>query len=136
MQLAAQDLEKVFFLGVDETGRAGGSADDDFVADFQSEYGRLPTMYASQGYDAARLIDGAVRQVGGNLQDKDALRKALEAADFKSIRGDFKYNTNHFPITDWYRVDVVKGKDGKAELSATGVVFKDHKDAYFEQCKM
>ena len=27
-----------------------------FVADFQEAYGRLPSLYASQGYDAARLI--------------------------------------------------------------------------------
>src|SRR5688572_15372955 len=43
-----------------------------FVADFQKEYGRLPTLYASQGYDAARLIDSAVRDVKGNLADKEA----------------------------------------------------------------
>ena len=107
-----------------------------FVEAFEKKYNRSPSLYAAQSYDAANLIASAIKKLDGKLQDKEAVRKALEAADFDSVRGNFKYNTNHFPITDWYRVDVVKGKDGKAELSATGVVFKDHKDAYFEQCKM
>src|SRR5690606_21531720 len=85
-----------------------------FVEAFQAKYNRVPSQYAAQSYDAANLIASALRKVNGNMKDKDAVRKALEAADFKSIRGDFKYNTNHFPITDWYRVDVVKDENGKA----------------------
>ncbi|TFL14531.1 ABC transporter substrate-binding protein [Pusillimonas caeni] len=107
-----------------------------FVEAFEKKYNRSPSLYAAQSYDAANLIASAIKKVNGNLQDKEAVRKALEAADFDSVRGDFKYNTNHFPITDWYRVDVVKGENGKVELAAQGVVFKDHKDAYYEQCKM
>lgn len=107
-----------------------------FVEAFEKKYNRSPSLYAAQSYDAAMLIDSAIRKVDGNVSDKEAVRKALEAADFDSVRGDFKYNTNHFPITDWYRVDVVKGEDGKAQLAAQGVVFEDHKDAYYEQCKM
>lgn len=107
-----------------------------FVEAFEKKYNRAPSLYAAQSYDAANLIASAIKKLDGNLQDKDAVRKALEAADFQSVRGDFSYNTNHFPITDWYRVEVVKGDDGKAQLAATGVVFKDHKDAYYKQCKM
>lgn len=107
-----------------------------FVAAFQNKHNRVPSQYAAQAYDAANLIDSAIRKVDGNMKDKDALREALKAADFKSIRGDFKYNNNHFPITDWYRVDVVKDENGKAALHAVDVVLKDHKDAYYEQCKM
>lgn len=107
-----------------------------FVEAFEKKYNRSPSLYAAQSYDAAMLLDSAIRKVDGNMEDKDAIRKALEAADFDSVRGDFSYNTNHFPITDWYRVDVVKGEDGKAQLAAQSVVFEDHKDAYYEQCKM
>lgn len=107
-----------------------------FVEAFEKKYNRSPSLYAAQSYDAANLIASAIEKVGGDMADKDAVRKALEAADFDSVRGDFTYNTNHFPITDWYRVDVVKGDDGKVELAAQGVVFEDHKDAYYEQCKM
>lgn len=107
-----------------------------FVKAFQEEYHRVPSQYAAQSYDAANLLDSAIRKVNGNMKDKQALRKALEEADFESVRGSFKYNNNHFPLTDWYRVDVVKGKDGQAELQAVATVFKDHQDAYHQLCKM
>ena len=90
------------------------AANQKFVAEFQKEYGRLPTLYASQGYDAAQLIDAAVRDTKGKLEDKDAVRKALEAAKFDSVRGAFKFNTNHFPIQDYYLR--VVGKDAKGRV--------------------
>src|SRR5690606_22858867 len=107
-----------------------------FVEAFQAKYNRVPSQYAAQSYDAANLIDSAIGKVDGKLDDKDALRAALKEADFKSVRGDFTYNTNHFPITDWYRVDVVKDENGKAALQAVDVVLRDHKDAYYQDCKM
>ena len=82
-----------------------------FVADFEKTYGRLPSLYASQGYDAALLIDAAVRDAKGNLADKEALRKALEAKRFKSVRGDFKWNSNHHPVQNYYLR--VIGKDAQ-----------------------
>jgi len=73
----------------------------------------VPATYAFQAYDAALLIDGAVRQVQGNevqgnVANKDALRAALMKADFKSLRGGFKFNANHYPIQDFYLVKVAK----------------------------
>ncbi|HRW05489.1 MAG TPA: ABC transporter substrate-binding protein, partial [Caldilineaceae bacterium] len=82
-----------------------------FVADFESTYERIPTLYASQGYDAAVSIAAAVNQAG-DLSDKDAVRTALEAADFASVRGKFAYNTNHYPIQDYYLRQVVQGDNG------------------------
>jgi branched-chain amino acid transport system substrate-binding protein len=107
-----------------------------FVADFEKEYGRLPTLYASQGYDAARLIDAAVRDVKGNLGDKAALRKALEAARFDSVRGAFRFNTNHFPIQDYYLRLITKDAKGRVTNRTVGTVFKAHGDAYAASCRM
>lgn len=107
-----------------------------FVAAFQKKYGRLPSMYAAQSYDAAMLIDSAIRKVKGNVGDKEALRAALKQADFKSVRGSFKYNTNQFPIASFYRVDVVKGRDGQAEFATRGVILENHKDGFAAQCAM
>jgi branched-chain amino acid transport system substrate-binding protein len=107
-----------------------------FVADFVKEYGRLPSLYASQGYDAAMLMDGAVRTVKGKVEDKDALGKAIKAANFKSVRGAFKFNHNHYPIQNYYMR--VIGKDGQGRITnrTLGLVFKDHADAYAAACKM
>lgn len=107
-----------------------------FVADFQKEYGRLPSLYASQGYDAAMLIDAAVRDVKGKIEDKAALRKALQAANFKSVRGAFKFNTNQYPIQDYYLRIVHKDSQGRITNRTLGTVFKNHADAYVGACKM
>ena len=107
-----------------------------FVADFQKEFGRLPSLYASQGYDAALLIDGAVRDVKGKLDDKEALRKALEAKRFKSVRGDFKFNVNHYPVQNYYLRVIGRDYKGRITNKTMGTVFSNHADAYVAQCKM
>jgi branched-chain amino acid transport system substrate-binding protein len=107
-----------------------------FVADFQKTYGRIPSLFAAQGYDAARLIDSALLAVGGNLRDQNKLRAALRQANFASVRGPFKFNHNHFPIQNFYIAQVVKQADGTLTHALQGIAFKDHADAYHEQCKM
>ena len=112
------------------------AANKKFVAEFEKEYGRLPTLYAAQGYDAAQLINAAVRDTKGKLDDKAAVRKALEAAKFDSVRGAFKFNTNHFPIQDYYLRVITKDSKGRVTNRLMGSVLKKHADAYVAQCKM
>ncbi len=113
------------------------AANKKFVAEFEKEYGRLPTMYAAQGYDAAQLIDSAVRDTKGNLTDKAAVRKALMAAKFNSVRGEFKFNKNQFPIQNYYLRMVSKDAKGRVTNRLLGgAVLKNHSDAYSSSCKM
>lgn len=107
-----------------------------FVEAFRRQYGRTPTLYASQGYDAARLIDAAVREVKGRIEDKAALRKALEAANFQSVRGEFRFNVNHVPIQNYYLRQVVKGPDGKLTNKLVSTVLTAHRDAHASACRM
>jgi len=113
------------------------AANQKFMAEFQKEYKRIPTLYASQGYDAAQLINAAVRDVKGKLEDREAVRKALKAARFDSVRGPFKFNTNQYPIQNYFVRTV--GSDGKGGLinkSFNEPILKDHGDAYVGECKM
>ncbi len=112
------------------------AANKKFVADFEKKFGRLPNEFAAQGYDAAMLIDAAVRDVKGKIEDKAALRKALEAANFKSVRGAFKFNKNHFPIQNYYLRQVVKDDKGRFVNKTAGTIFTDHQDAYVSACNM
>ena len=107
-----------------------------FVADFEREYGRLPSLYASQGYDAARLIDAAVRGVKGRIEDKDALRRALAAADFRSVRGAFRFNTNQYPVQDYYLRVIERDAKGRVTNRTVGTIFRNHADAYAGDCAM
>ena len=127
-------------LGMFNTSQWGhdmdNAANKKFVAEFEKAYGRLPTLYAAQGFDAARLIEAAVRDSKGKLDDKAAVRKALEAAKFDSVRGAFKFNSNHFPIQDYYLRVITKDAKGRVTNRTLGTVFKAHSDAYAASCKM
>jgi branched-chain amino acid transport system substrate-binding protein len=127
-------------LGMFNTSQWGhdmdNAANKKFVAEFEKAYGRLPTLYAAQGYDAARLIEAAVRDSKGKLDDKAAVRKALEAAKFDSVRGAFKFNSNHFPVQDYYLRVITKDAKGRVTNRTLGTVFKAHSDAYAASCKM
>nr|WP_315847626.1 ABC transporter substrate-binding protein [uncultured Rhodoferax sp.] len=127
-------------LGMFNTSQWGhdmdNAANKKFVAEFEKAYGRLPTLYAAQGYDAARLMDAAVRDSKGKLDDKAAVKKALEAAKFDSVRGAFKFNSNHFPIQDYYLRVITKDSKGRVTNRTLGAVFKNHADAYVGNCKM
>ena len=107
-----------------------------FVTAFEKEYGYVPSYYASQAYDAAQLIDSGLRKTGGATDDKDALRKAFEAADFKSVRGDFRFNANHYPIQDYYLVKAIQRSDGAFVTEVVEKVLEDHGDAYASKCVM
>lgn len=106
-----------------------------FVAAFRKAYGRKPTLYAAQAYDAALLIDSAIAAVKGDMSKTDAVRAALKKADFASVRGKFKFGPNNHPIQDIYIREVVK--EGDAVTNKTiRKVFTDHQDAYAAECKM
>ncbi|MDY7577189.1 ABC transporter substrate-binding protein [Herbaspirillum sp. RTI4] len=107
-----------------------------FVSSFVKEYGHQPSMFSAQAYDAAMLIDSAVKAVGGKMDNKEALIAAMKSANFKSIRGNFKFAANHYPIQNQYARVVVKGADGKYVNNMTQTVMTAHVDAYVAECKM
>lgn len=109
------------------------AANKDFVASFQAEYGRLPSIYAAQSYDTANLILSALAKA--SVKDKDAFRAALKEANFPTVRGKFKFNTNNHPIQDIYVREVVKEGDVITN-KIVATAFTDHGDAYAKDCKM
>ncbi|MDO7632569.1 MAG: ABC transporter substrate-binding protein [Paracoccaceae bacterium] len=102
-----------------------------FVATFQAEYGRLPSLYASQGFDTANLLISALEVA--NPDDADAFRAALEVANFDSTRGDFEFGSNHHPIQDIYARQVVKEGDVYTN-KIIGVALENHGDVYAAEC--
>jgi branched-chain amino acid transport system substrate-binding protein len=79
-----------------------------YVADFRKKFGYTPSYYGAQSYDGILLIDSAVRAVKGNVKDTKGMVAAMRKANYKSIRGDFKFNNNHHPIQDFYLLKAVK----------------------------
>jgi branched-chain amino acid transport system substrate-binding protein len=111
-------------------------ANQGFVAAFRRTYGRAPSPYAAQSYDAAALIDSALKATGGSVKNQDAFRAALRKAAFASVRGPFQFNNNHFPIQNFYLQKVEKLDDGSIGNVVQSIVFSGHKDAYAHECKM
>ncbi|MFM7332204.1 MAG: ABC transporter substrate-binding protein [Brachymonas sp.] len=108
-----------------------------FVADFRKKHNRIPSQYAAQAYDAALLINSALTKTKGNAKDKAALRTALRAADFKSLRGNFKFNKNGFPIQDMHVFQVITSDmPGEVTLGTVATPLKNHSDAYAANCPL
>lgn len=107
-----------------------------FVKSYVEKYGAVPGTYAMQGYDTALLLDAAIGEIGGDLSDIDAVRGALETADFQSLRGDFEFGPNHYPIQDFYVTTVAKRPDGLYQTEIVEKVFDDNQDSYAAACKM
>ena len=107
-----------------------------FVSAFEAKYGYVPGGYAMQAYDTANLIDSAVAATGGSMEDQDAVRAALKAADFTSVRGDFAFNGNHYPVQDFHALTVVKRDDGAYHTSFVGTIAQDYEDSFSADCDM
>jgi branched-chain amino acid transport system substrate-binding protein len=108
-----------------------------FVADYIKKYsGAGPSFYGAQSYDAGMLIDTAVAAVKGDTSRKEDMRKAMEQANFKSVRGSFKYGNNHMPIQNFYLQDVVKGADGNFALKTVATIVENDQDKFHDKCPM
>lgn len=109
------------------------AANATFVEEFQKEYGRLPSLYAAQGYDTANLLLSAMARA--DVSDADAFRAALKAAEFDSVRGDFSFAANNHPIQDIYVREVIKEGDVFTN-KIIGTALEDHSNAYVDECSM
>lgn len=106
-----------------------------FVREFRRAYNYAPSTYAAQGYDAAKLIHFALELTGG-AKDREAMLSAINAAPFESVRGDFRFNSNQFPIQDFYLVEGVRRTSRLYEMEAVARVFDDVGDAFSGSCRM
>jgi branched-chain amino acid transport system substrate-binding protein len=133
---AQQDAALGMFGGTNWAPNLDNPQNKAFVAAYEKEYNAVPGGYAAQAYDTALLIDSALKATGGKTDNKDTLRAALMKADFTSLRGKFKFNTNHYPIQDFYLVKVAKRADGKFQTEIAQKVFTDYADPYAKDCAM
>jgi branched-chain amino acid transport system substrate-binding protein len=111
-------------------------ANKKFVETFRAKYNRLPTFYASQGYDTAKLLASALKATKGDVTKSDAFRQALRKADFVSVRGAFKFGPNQHPIQDWYSTRVEKDASGALAIKTVAKILSNRGDAYAKDCKL
>lgn len=133
---AEKDAAIGFLGGADWAPDMDNSQTKAFVKAYEAAYGAVPGSYAMQAYDAAMLIDSAIKDAGGKLSDKDALRAGLKKANFTSLRGKFKFGVNNYPVQDFYLVKAAKRPDGKYETEIVERIFTDYVDPYAHECQM
>lgn len=110
-------------------------ANQKFVTDFKAKHGTYPSFYAAQSYDSIMLIASAIEKAGG-VEDKDAVRAALKSADFASVRGDYSYGNNNFPVQNFYLREVVEDADGNWTTQVVETVYEGHQDSHAADCKL
>jgi len=107
-----------------------------YVADFRKKHNDYPSYYGAQAYDSIMLIASAAEALKGDLANKDRVRAELKKANFKSVRGGFSFNTNNFPIQNFYIQEAVKDADGKMTVKTIATAISKAKDPHFEKCPM
>ena len=112
------------------------AANKKFVADFLKDYGRLPSLYASQGYDAAQLMAAAVRDVKGQIEKQGSAAESHQGGQSSTRCAGFKFNHNQYPVRDYYLRVITKNAEGRVTNRTLGKIFSDHADAYAASCKM
>jgi branched-chain amino acid transport system substrate-binding protein len=106
-----------------------------FVADYKAKYKLSPSFYGAQTYDAVGLLDSAVTAVKGDLNNKEGMRKEMEKANFKSVRGNFTFGPNHIPIQNFYLQDAVKQGDDYV-LKTVATIVENDQDKHVGKCPM
>lgn len=107
-----------------------------YVADFKKKYNVYPSYYGAQSYDAIMLIASAAEALKGDLSNKDKVRAEMKKANFKSLRGDFKFGNNNFPIENFYIQETVKDPQGMMTVKTIATAVTAAKDPYAEKCPM
>ncbi len=133
---AQGDAAVGIIMGTNWTPDLDNAANKKLVSSFVAKYNREPATFAALAYDAVKLIDSAVRDVNGKIENKDAVRAALRKANFQSVRGSFKFNNNHYPIQNLYIMDVKKDDKGSLKAVLKDTAVKDWQDPYHQECPM
>ncbi len=79
---------------------------------YASKFRSQPDVYAVQGYDTGQLLVQGAMAVKGDLNNKQALYKAMESAVIDSPRGKWTMSKAHNPVQDMY-LRVVENKENK-----------------------
>ncbi|MCU0888820.1 MAG: ABC transporter substrate-binding protein [Rubritepida sp.] len=125
-----------FFSGANWAPNMDNPQNRRFVSEFEAAFNYVPATYAAQSYDAAMMLNAAVRRVGGNLGDKNALRQAIAAADFQSVRGPFRFGANQYPVQDFWLCQVARRPDGRFQTQTVRRVLEASVDPWVGECRM
>ncbi len=124
-------------IGATEAGHWNPNLDNPknkaFIKDYMAKFGHMPSYFAVQSYDAPALIAKGVQATGGKLDDMAAVAKAIRKGGMDSPRGQIKYNVNGMLIQPYWRLNVIKGADGRPEIKGAEQIMM-RPDSFWEKC--
>lgn len=83
-----------------------------FAPAFRKEFGYDPGFYAAATYTEGAVLEAAMKAVGGKIEDKDALMKALRNTNVETVRGPVKFDEYGNVVGNVY-IRKVTRKDGR-----------------------
>jgi branched-chain amino acid transport system substrate-binding protein len=112
------------------------AANKHFVAAYQEAYKRPPSVYAANGYDAARFLASVLHETKGDLSNVAEFQRALRSAGFESVRGGIRLGRSQHVVQDWYMTEAVQGADGEYRLNITRKLVTGYGSPYADECPL
>lgn len=106
------------------------------IAEFEARYGRPPSVHAAFAFDVGMLLDAAFRTGNHDPRKDEALRQALRTTDFPSVRGQLRFASNQFPLSNWHLRQVVRTSRGRLGHQALQLLLKDQAEPWTHDCPM
>jgi branched-chain amino acid transport system substrate-binding protein len=104
-----------------------------FIKDYIARWGEHPSIFAVTSYDVAAPLARGVRAVQGEVENAARLARTIRTGPFESVRGDLKFNVNGFPIQPFWKLEIVKGDDGKPLIKGIDQILA-RPDRHAEKC--
>ncbi|MBT2510173.1 ABC transporter substrate-binding protein [Streptomyces sp. ISL-98] len=97
------------------------AANKHFAPAYTSAYGSAPTTYAMASWDAAQVLDKAIKAAGGTVTPETVNAAIAKVGDIDSPRGTWRFNSGGTPIQPWYLREVKQGTNTvSSELGRLG----------------
>ncbi|MEU9083772.1 ABC transporter substrate-binding protein [Streptomyces sp. NPDC048357] len=85
------------------------AANKQFAPAYRTAYGADPTTYAMASWDAAQVLDKAIKAAGGTVTPETVNAAIATVGDIDSPRGTWRFNSGGTPEQPWYLREVRQG---------------------------
>ncbi|MFD8952380.1 ABC transporter substrate-binding protein [Streptomyces xanthophaeus] len=85
------------------------AANKEFAPAYKTAYGADPTTYAMASWDAAQVLDRAIKAAGDTATPETVNAAIARTGDVDSPRGTWRFNSGGTPVQPWYLREVKQG---------------------------
>ncbi|MFD9407604.1 ABC transporter substrate-binding protein [Streptomyces sp. NPDC059989] len=97
------------------------AANKRFAPAYTAAYGSAPTTYAMASWDAAQVLDKAIKAAGSDVTPESVNAAIAAVGDIDSPRGTWRFNSGGTPVQPWYLREVRQGANTvSSELGRLG----------------